>query len=91
MIKPNPASKALSQEYEIGFHNGYQQALNELDDKQFVKVTRCKDCRFRYTECCIVKDQPLMDTFYCWQGMPKDGDGSHIDFSLEVDEMYMGD
>ena len=37
------------------------------------ELVRCKDCKFRYTECCILKDQqPLMDTFYCWQGTRED-------------------
>ena len=43
-----------------------------IKDAGYVLVVRCKDCRFRGTDCCITK-QPLMDNFYCWQGTPKEG------------------
>lgn len=73
--------------YEQGFHDGYQQALSELNDKQFEKVVRCKDCRFAhltYDGMCkqceqIMDDEDNMLTlylpvgFYCAFGEPREG------------------
>lgn len=45
--------------YEQGYHDGYQQALIELNSKKFEKVVRCKDCKY-------LIDHPLfMDDGYC--------------------------
>lgn len=32
--------------YDIGFKDGYQQALKELNANQFERVVRCKDCKY---------------------------------------------
>ena len=64
----------MEREFIVKYVGGTHGFLIESDEEH-KPLIRCKDCRFRYTECCIVKDQPLMDTFYCWQGTPKDGDG----------------
>lgn len=68
--------------YEQGYHDGYQQALRELNDKKFEKVTRCKNCRFHCNEgerdsvpqwlpCAEIKTE---DSWFCGWGEPKEGE-----------------
>lgn len=63
--------------YEQGFHDGYDQALSELNSKKFEKVTRCKDCKHYDSEtqsCLDGLDGIFQPDWYCADGEPKGGE-----------------